>query len=97
MSFLERNKNNKLPIDRYCVLICQGRSCRQQGSAKILEAFRSYHFTKYKIEHSGCLGQCGMGPMILILPAKIWYDRVSPQKVDFIVRQHLDLGKENRD
>lgn len=94
---MRENKNNKLPIDRYRVLICQGRSCRQQGSAKVLETFCSYHLTKYKIEPSGCLGQCGMGPMVLILPEKIWYDRVSLQQVNSIVRQHLDLEEENRD
>jgi NADH:ubiquinone oxidoreductase subunit E len=72
----------------YCVLICQGRSCRKQGSAKVLEIFRSYNLTKYTIEDSGCLGQCGMGPMVLILPDRTWYDRVLPQEVDSIV-QHL--------
>jgi (2Fe-2S) ferredoxin len=74
----------------YCVLICQSRSCRKQGSATILEIFRSYNFTKYQIEDSGCLGQCGMGPMVLILPEKIWFDRVVSQKIDSIV-QHFNL------
>jgi len=39
-----------------------------------------------------CLGQCGNGPMVLILPEKIWYSQVQAEEVPLIVEQHLRGG-----
>ena len=45
---------------------------------------------------SGCLGQCGNGPMVLVVPyppkanvAKVWYHKVRPTDVHLIAKQHL--------
>lgn len=40
-----------------------------------------------------CLGQCGNGPMVLVMPERVWYHRVHPDEVPAIVRQHLQQGK----
>lgn len=42
---------------------------------------------------SGCLGQCGNGPMVLVLPEMVWYCRVSPQEIPPLVEQHLLGGQ----
>jgi len=42
---------------------------------------------------SSCLGQCGNGPMVLILPDMVWYSGVRPSQVPLIVEQHL-LGNQ---
>jgi (2Fe-2S) ferredoxin len=39
-----------------------------------------------------CLGQCGNGPMVLVLPDQIWYHRIHPDEVAAIV-QHLQSGR----
>jgi (2Fe-2S) ferredoxin len=41
------------------------------------------------VADSGCLGQCGSGPMVRVLPDDIWYCRVRPDDVAEIVEQHL--------
>ncbi|NEQ32783.1 MAG: (2Fe-2S) ferredoxin domain-containing protein [Leptolyngbya sp. SIO4C5] len=71
------------------ILVCQNRSCRRYGSAQVLRAFQQ---AGVEAERSGCLGQCGNGPMVLVLPEEIWYDRVIPRQVDKIVEQHLQQG-----
>ena len=67
------------------VLICQGRSCKSLGSAEIFKAFKNYSPTDLDIIGSGCLGQCGNGPMVLVLPQEYWYNRVSKSNVRALV------------
>ena len=67
------------------ILVCQGRCCRKDGSTIILTAFESQANPGIKIIPCGCLGQCGNGPTVLILPEKIWYQRVKQKQVSLIL------------
>jgi uncharacterized protein (DUF952 family) len=67
------------------ILICQNRTCRKQGAAAILTAFRAVERSDLTSEGCGCLGNCGNGPIVLVLPARIWYYRVQPQDVSTIL------------
>ncbi|VEP13814.1 Ferredoxin, 2Fe-2S [Hyella patelloides LEGE 07179] len=75
------------------VLVCQNLSCQSCGSAQVLKAFQAYSISDTTIVGSGCLGQCGNGPMVLILPQEIWYNKVSPDEVKILVEQHLLKGQ----
>lgn len=72
-----------------CVLVCQHRTCRKQGATEVLAAFQRLAPTRWTVIASQCLGQCGNGPMVRILPDNIWYWRVNPQEVAAIVERHL--------
>jgi (2Fe-2S) ferredoxin len=74
------------------VLVCHNITCYKQGAAKILAAFQSAAIPNITIVKCGCFGQCGNGPMVLILPEQIWYDRVDLDGVARIVTQHLQGG-----
>lgn len=75
------------------VLVCQNTTCQQQGSDQVLAAFEqcipSEEADRIEVEPSGCLGQCGSGPMVLVSGEKIWYSKVRVRDVPVIVRQHL--------
>lgn len=75
------------------LLVCQNRTCRQQGSAKVLAAFQSFDIPNIGVEKSGCLGQCGKGPMVLVLPEEVWYSHVRPDQVSAVVEQYLLGGR----
>jgi (2Fe-2S) ferredoxin len=45
-----------------------------------------------RVNHSGCLDQCGHGPMIVVYPDSVWYWGVQVEDVDEIVREHLRDG-----
>ena len=47
---------------------------------------------RVRVNHSGCLDQCGHGPMVVVYPEAVWYWRVRPDDVDEIVREHLIGG-----
>ncbi len=78
---------NSAPVPPRSILICQNLTCRKQGAAKVLMAFRSLALTGIAIEGCGCLGQCGNGPTALVLPDRKWYHRVRPDDVVEIVAQ----------
>ncbi len=61
------------------ILICQNRTCRKQGSAQVLKAFQTVATSEIEIQGTGCLGHCGSGPMVVILPEEIWYTQVVPE------------------
>lgn len=74
------------------LLVCQNRTCRKQGSAKVLAAFQTFDIPNIAVEKSGCLGQCGKGPMVLVLPEEIWYSYVQPTNISVILEKHLLSG-----
>lgn len=79
--------------DARCVLVCQNRTCRKHGAQKVLAAFEAHSVVGVKVVGSGCLGQCGMGPMVRVIPDEVWYCHVSPDEVSAVVERHLKGGK----
>jgi uncharacterized protein (DUF952 family) len=77
----QQPRNTDSAPNRSSVLICQHLTCRKQGAAKVLAAFRSTNTPNVTYDGCGCLGNCGNGPMVLILPARIWYYLVQPHDV----------------
>jgi len=88
------------------ILVCQNRTCRKQGSAEVLAAFREScketgtgdggtgdggtgETPVLRVEGSGCLGHCGSGPMVLVLPEEVWYYRFRVEDVPVVLERHL--------
>ncbi len=67
------------------VLVCQNTTCQQQGSEKVLTAFERCAPDDVSVEISGCLGQCGKGPMVVVLS-----ENAEVEKVEF----DEEIGKE---
>lgn len=59
----------------------------------MLAAFQESSASDYAVVTSGCLGQCGNGPMVQVVPEGIWYSRVHPDEVPAIVKRHLQQGQ----
>ncbi|MEG3860444.1 (2Fe-2S) ferredoxin domain-containing protein [Microcoleus sp. herbarium12] len=75
------------------VLVCQSRTCRKQNAAKVLTTFQQLCGAEVEVVASSCLGQCGNGPMVLVLPEEVWYSGVSAEEVAAITDRHLRGGK----
>ena len=75
------------------VQVCQGKTCQKQGSAKVLKAFQTQTSAEISVNGCSCLGQCGNGPMVVILPNQTWYSSVNTQEVPLVVKQDLQQGK----
>lgn len=48
---------------------------------------------RVRVNHSGCMDQCGHGPMVVVYPETVWYAGVQPEDVEEIVREHLVGGR----
>lgn len=48
---------------------------------------------RVRVNHSGCLDQCGHGPMVVVYPEAVWYWGVRPEDAEEIVREHLVGGR----
>jgi (2Fe-2S) ferredoxin len=57
-----------------------------------MAAFNANPVEGVEVVGCGCFGQCGNGPMVLVLPEQIWYSRVHPDEVGVIVDRHLKNG-----
>ena len=64
-----------------CIVICAGTGCLAYGTQKLIDNFRS-EIAKQKLEGtvdvrtSGCHGFCERGPLVVIHPKGIFYQRV---------------------
>ena len=72
-----------------CVRVCQNRTCKKQGAAKVLAAFAALSIPDVMVMASSCLGECGNGPMVLILPDMVWYSSVQPDEVSLLIEEYL--------
>ena len=59
----------------------------------MLAALQTYDLPEVTVLASGCLGQCGSGPMVLVMPEQIWYSRVHYSEVPILVQEHLTGNK----
>lgn len=77
------------------VFICtSGKTCPGQGAEAVLDAFRREISElglkkEIRINKSGCLDQCGHGPVAVVYPEGIWYANLKPEDAHEIIREHL--------
>jgi (2Fe-2S) ferredoxin len=62
------------------ILVCQNKACRKSGAKAVLTALQSHKISKIPVIGTGCLGHCGNGPMVLVLPDEIWYRHVRAEE-----------------
>ena len=70
------------PYQKLVFVCVHGRSCPRQGSLDTCNALRQEVTRaglrdKIRIVKSGCLAQCGHGPMVAIEPDGAWYCKVT--------------------
>lgn len=81
------------------VFVCvSGKTCPTQGGEAVWQALRDEVKTCGKLEtirvnKSGCLAQCGNGPMVVVYPEQVWYGRVTVDDAPAIVHEHLLGGR----
>lgn len=46
-----------------------------------------------RVNKSGCLDQCGHGPMVVVYPEGVWYSHVGLADAERIAREHLVGGR----
>jgi len=94
-----QNVLKKRRNDEECsIAICGGTGCHSSGSEKIREAFQRYLEKndpegKIKLRLTGCQGLCELGPLVVIFPQEIFYQKVSIDDVEEIMEKTVQNGE----
>lgn len=81
------------------VFVCtSGKTCKAADSNDTFEALKhacreAGIAQQVRMNHSGCLGQCGHGPMVAVYPENVWYQGVTAKRAKRIFDEHLVGGK----
>lgn len=72
--------------------ICQGKVCTKQGSKALLKFAQDLGLHELEVNPCGCLGNCGNGPNIVLLPQEVVLHHVAtPTDVAEVLRWQLRL------
>ena len=77
------------------VFICTtGKTCASQHADEVLDAMRGDIAARglkqeIRINKSGCMDQCGNGPMAVVYPEGTWYAHLTKDDAHQIVEEHL--------
>ncbi len=87
-----------MSLKRIDLLLCCGSGCISAGALKIKERFLQVLKDKglageINIIETGCMGPCDYGPVMVIYPEGVFYQKVTPVDVDEIVEEHFIKGR----
>jgi len=85
-------------FERHVFVCTSGEYCPHDGSAEIHRLLKEGVAARglkvsVRVNNSGCLDQCGHGPMIVVYPENVWYASVTPEKARRILDEHLVAGR----
>ena len=80
------------------ILVCGGTGCHSSGCEAILESLKTALNAhglneNTKLIVTGCHGLCALGPLIIVYPDAVFYERVEPADIEEIVSAHLVGGE----
>ncbi len=71
--------------------------CAEKGADKLRDYMKDkvkdLGIRKTRINASGCLDRCELGPCLVIYPEGVWYNYNSKEDVDEIIHEHLQNGR----
>lgn len=73
------------------------RGCCAEKNAEALRDYmknrvKALGIAKTRINNSGCLDRCELGPTMVIYPEGVWYSCKSKEDIDEVIREHLQGG-----
>jgi NADH:ubiquinone oxidoreductase subunit F (NADH-binding)/(2Fe-2S) ferredoxin/Pyruvate/2-oxoacid:ferredoxin oxidoreductase delta subunit len=83
---------------RMHLLVCAGTGCVSSGSFALKEALtreiaRRGLQDEVLVVATGCNGFCERGPLVIVQPDNVFYQRLTPADVPFLVEEHLLKGR----
>ena len=82
------------PYERQLFVCVFGPWCKLDGSEAVCAALKQEAKAaglarELRVTKSGCLGQCGHGPVAVMWPENVWYAPLRAGDVPEVVRAHL--------
>ena len=91
-------KNAELSKYKGMIMVCTGTACVSSHGFSIFEKLKETIHAKglsndYLVVGTGCHGFCSVGPIVVVQPDGIFYQKVTLEDVPEIVESHLERGK----
>ncbi len=87
-----------MPAVENTVLICAGGACISAGEKSVRNVFEET-LKKYSLEsvvrvvETGCMGACDLGPILVIYPEGVFYQKITAENAARIVEEHILKGR----
>jgi NADH-quinone oxidoreductase subunit F len=80
------------------LMVCTGTGCISAGGFSVRDGLNAELRERgleqdYLVVQTGCNGFCAMGPIVVVQPAGVFYQKVGPQDLKEIVESHLLNGQ----
>ena len=80
------------------VIVCAGAGCVSSGCRAVSDALRSELVRQgleeeIKVVETGCVGSCDLGPVVIVYPEGVFYQKLKAEDVPGIVENHLLKGR----
>ena len=80
------------------LLLCGGTGCHASGSLEVKEVLKR-EVARHKLEHeiriieTGCNGFCAQGPIMIVQPENIFYQKLTKEDIPYLVEEHFLKGR----
>ena len=87
-----------MKVFRAHILVCGGTGCKATGSevihpALVQEVARRGLASEVLVVETGCNGFCAAGPIMVVYPEGVFYQKVAAQDVPEIIEEHIIKGR----
>ena len=95
-----------MPKPKHHIFICTNQrpaghprgSCGENNAMALMEKMemgieQKGLFGQVLLTNTSCIGPCSMGPVMVVYPDGVWYNKVTPEDVKEILDQHIGQGK----
>ncbi|MEW6381490.1 MAG: NADH-quinone oxidoreductase subunit NuoF [bacterium] len=94
---LRKSINQKIDYNQPRITVCGGTGCRAYSCEKVIAAFKDNLAQlgltdKIRLLVSGCHGFCELGPLVVIGPQGIFYNRITPEDTKEIIEETIQKG-----
>ncbi|MFA5676051.1 MAG: NADH-ubiquinone oxidoreductase-F iron-sulfur binding region domain-containing protein [Christensenellales bacterium] len=95
---IKERYNKTLQKYDYRIYICSGAGCVSSNCAQVYDTFvngiqNKGLAGKVKIYQTGCMGTCAVGPVVLVLPDRVFYTEIDEKKAQEIINTHIIGGR----
>jgi len=79
-------------------LVCSGAGCVSSGCREVRDALVQGVMEfglkeEIKVIETGCIGSCDLGPIVVVYPEGVFYQKVKPEDARRIAEEHLFKGR----
>ncbi|NLC55901.1 MAG: NADH-quinone oxidoreductase subunit F, partial [Armatimonadetes bacterium] len=87
-----------MPAYRSHVLLCAGGACISCGTVSVRDALegelqRQGLADEIRVVQTGCVGSCDLGPVMIVYPDEVFYQKVRPEDIPALVEEHFLKGR----